>query len=86
MVTMKTPFCKMSFEERINLLKSLKYYAWMTEEEKTLIFAGMLQFFSTIKRVKLRAKCDLFPKLNPRPKMMDSTGAIYFCVQCFPKC
>ena len=49
-------------EEKYKLLKCLKYYDWMTEEEKNVIFAGMLTIFSTIKRVKLRAKCDLVPK------------------------
>ena len=52
----------MSVEEKNKLLKCLKYYDWMTEEEKQTIFAGMLQMFTTIKRVKLRAKCDLVPK------------------------
>ena len=63
----------MSVEEKNKLLKCLKYYDWMTEEEKQTIFAGMLQIFTTIKRVKLRAKCDLVPKKEkPREKMMDT--------------
>ena len=63
----------MSVEEKNKLLKCLKYYDWMTEEEKQIIFAGMLQVFTTIKRVKLRAKCDLVPKKpKPREKMMDT--------------
>ena len=63
----------MSVEEKNKLLKCLKYYDWMTEEEKQTIFVGMLQVFTTIKRVKLRAKCDLVPKkVKPREKMMDT--------------
>lgn len=59
-------------EERNKLLKCLKYYNWMTEEEKNVIFCGMLQIFTTIKVVKRRATCDLIPKVEPRSKMMDT--------------
>jgi len=49
-------------EQKYKLLKTLKYYNWMTEEEKNIIFAGMSNIFTTIKKVKKRARCDLVPR------------------------
>ena len=62
-------------EQKYKLLKTLKYYNWMTEEEKNIIFAGMSNIFTTIKKVKTRARCDLVPrgdKIETRVKIDDT--------------